>query len=459
MYSQEKISTVDSLINSGEFNKAKELIHSELCEANLSAEVRYNLNFKLELMDRVKLDFKRTEEDVLNALRKYYPNIKSEDLRKWEVNNSLEMRMINGERRYFNNAVANLFRIDNDAKKIKESIDGIVPNKLTEFLSSYLPKLVVQHETEKQKLINPIKVKINYTLSVKPNVVPDGEMIKCWLPFPKETRRRQTEVKLISSSPTNAIVAPDEFLQRTIFLQQKSIKDKPTVFNVEYSFLSYAEFNSINEENFVVVPDDSITIEYTQERAPHIIFSDEIKKLSDEIVGDEKNHYRILKKIFTWISKNIPWTSALEYSTIPSLSGYCEKNRRGDCGIKAMLFVTLARLNGIPAKWQSGWMLHPGNLNLHDWAEVYANSIGWIPIDVDFGLQKSEKKKVKYFFLGNTDNYHFIVNDDFSQPFFPSKIFPRSETVDFQRGEVEWRGGNLYFDKWNYKMDVTFEEK
>jgi hypothetical protein len=25
--------------------------------------------------------------------------------------------------------------------------------------------------------------------------------------------------------------------------------------------------------------------------------------------------------------------------------------------------------------------------------------------------------------------------------------------VDSQRGEVEWRGGNLYFDQWDYGFD------
>ena len=40
---------------------------------------------------------------------------------------------------------------------------------------------------------------------------------------------------------------------------------------------------------------------------------------------------------------------------------------------------------------------------------------------------------------------------------FPAKIFPRSGTLDFQRGELEWRGGNIYFDKWDYHMDVEYK--
>ncbi len=128
----------------------------------------------------------------------------------------------------------------------------------------------------------------------------------------------------------------------------------------------------------------------------------------------------------------------------------------GDCGIKTLTFITLARYNGIPARWESGLMLHPDNWNLHDWGEVYFEGIGWVPVDQSFGLQIAVDKDTKWFFLGGNDAYHMIVNNNFSQPLFPAKIFPRSETVDFQRGEVEWRGGNLYFDKWDYFIDVEY---
>ena len=160
--------------------------------------------------------------------------------------------------------------------------------------------------------------------------------------------------------------------------------------------------------------------------------------------------------IFSWISGNIPWASALEYSTIPDISAYCLKNRHGDCGIQSLLFITLCRYNGIPAKWQSGWMLHPPEVNLHDWSEIFLEGIGWVPVDQSFGVQQSSDERVKFFYLGGIDAYRLIVNDDYSRDLYPAKIYPRSETVDFQRGEVEWRGGNLYFDAWQYHMDVQY---
>jgi hypothetical protein len=49
-----------------------------------------------------------------------------------------------------------------------------------------------------------------------------------------------------------------------------------------------------------------------------------------------------------------------------------------------------------------------------------------------------------------------VVNQDYGMDLDPKKTYPRSETVDFQRGEVEWRRGNLYFPEWDYSMEIEY---
>ena len=66
----------------------------------------------------------------------------------------------------------------------------------------------------------------------------------------------------------------------------------------------------------------------------------------------------------------------------------------------------------------------------------------------------SADQREKWFFLGGIDDGRLVVNTDYAQPLYPAKTFFRSEIVDFQRGEVEWRGGNLYFNQWNYDFKV-----
>ena len=74
------------------------------------------------------------------------------------------------------------------------------------------------------------------------------------------------------------------------------------------------------------------------------------------------------------------------YSTIENIPEYVLDNHHGDCGQVSLLFITLCRCSGIPAHFQSGFMMHPGAWNLHDWAEIYLEGIGWVPVDQSFGI-------------------------------------------------------------------------
>jgi hypothetical protein len=79
-------------------------------------------------------------------------------------------------------------------------------------------------------------------------------------------------------------------------------------------------------------------------------------------------------------------------------------------------------------------------------------------MDVTFGQlhpAPGDDPALQWFYLGGLDAYRIAFNSDFSQPLVPAKQYFRSETVDSQRGELEWRGGNLYFDQWDY--DFTWQ--
>ena len=104
-------------------------------------------------------------------------------------------------------------------------------------------------------------------------------------------------------------------------------------------------------------------IKYTAEEYPHIIKPEKLKKLAHTIVGEEKNPVLQASMIYDWIATNFPWAGAREYSTIPNIPEYVVENRHGDCGQVALLYITLVRCLGIPARWESGFMLHPGAEN------------------------------------------------------------------------------------------------
>src|SRR5262249_36693101 len=144
--------------------------------------------------------------------------------------------------------------------------------------------------------------------------------------------------------------------------------------------------------------------EYLGERPPHIVFTDDIRKFSRDVVGDEKNPYLIAQKLFAAVDK-IPWAGAREYSTITNISDYALHAGHADCGQQTLLLMTLLRLNGIPARWQSGWVYSDGQGeneydNMHDWGWLYLAPYGWVPMDVTFGRLHSGDPQIDNFYLG-----------------------------------------------------------
>jgi transglutaminase-like putative cysteine protease len=286
-----------------------------------------------------------------------------------------------------------------------------------------------------------------------------GAKVRVWLPFPQEYRRQQKDVKLVRSEPAHRMISDTGAPHRTIYFEQTvDNASEPPHFLVEFEFVTSAYCPKL--ELAEVRPYDvcsEVYREHTTERPPHIVFTPEVKALARRIVGDEPNPLEKALRVFRWVSANIPWCAEMEYSIIPNLSGKGLAARRGDCGVQGMTFITLCRAAGVPARWQSGWQTKPGDWNLHDWSEIYIEPWGWLPVDASYGVRDHADPRVRDFFCGHLDPYRLIVNLDYAGALQPLKTSFRSEPNDFQRGEIEIDGHNLYFDEWDYQFRVETE--
>jgi len=450
---------INKEIAAGNFLIADSLINKYIDENKLSESEIYDLRFQQDLMARKVLDFNKNKEDVVEYISKYYPDVDDAMLEKWESTNALEAMIINGEKKYFRAAARNLFRIDKDALARKIEIDGKGNDELQTLLEEHLPKIIAQAKTSQQHQGIQKRMKITYKLVVPADVVPANEKISCWLPYPRTDNRRQTDIELLSvdAGDFDYIISPDEYLHKSLYIEKTAKEGEPTTFGLSFTMTAISEWFGLKPENIKPYDKESeLYKKYTAERKTHVIFTDLIKEFSKKIVGDETNPLLVSNKILQYIKDNYPWASALEYSTMENIPEYVLRNNHGDCGMVGLLYVTLCRYNGIPAKWQSGFMLHPCEINLHDWTETYFEGIGWVPTDPSFIRRSFDDEEENAFYSNGIDAYRWIVNDDFSQDFYPAKKYPRSETVDFQRGEVEWSGGNLYFNKWRWNIDVEY---
>ena len=417
-------------------------------------------SWEADLHHRLLTDFSKTRDQVKEYIRKYIPDVTDRQMDEWEKTGELECRVIDGEKRYFNNAAPNLFRINKACAALKAKRDTPGRDGDQKVRSDNTRAIMKQASRAKGRLGDPTHFRIRYTVTVKPDVVPAGETVRCWLPMPRTDVMRQQNVKLLSTSQPEYQRSPMTYAHSTVYMEKKAEAGKPTVFSEEFEFDAYGAWFDLDTAN-VKAYDTTTPLykTYTSERDQHIVFTPQIRALAERLTAGATTPLAKARRIFKWIDENFPWASAREYSTIENIPEYVLANNHGDCGQVTLLFLTLCRSIGIPGHFQSGFMLHPGDENLHDWGEIYIQDLGWVPVDMSFGIPAYAKnEKETFFFLGGIDSFRMVVNNDFGCPLYPAKQYPRSETVDFQRGEVEWAGGNLYFDKWKWNLEVLERE-
>jgi transglutaminase-like putative cysteine protease len=448
---------VVALIDAGQFKTAEADIGQALAQPGLAADTREALLFQRERMRRILLDFTLDTDAAKARVRKQIPDLTDAEFARWDSQGLIEHQVIDGRTLYFKRAPGNLFLLSKEAaaRRATPTPSSDSPmESLNDHHRAARREALATHRSS----VTPNHVRVTETVTVNADAVPAGETIRAWLPFPRELPGQQEGVQLVQSEPSGAQVAPASTLQRTAYLEKKAQAGKPTVFAVSYELTIYAQYHDIDPSKVLRAKLTPELTSYVAERAPHIVFTDDLRAFSRKVVGNETNPYRVAQKLFAAVDQ-IPWAGAREYSTISNLSDYTLHAGHGDCGEQTMLLITLLRLNGIPARWQSGWIFSDGKYdNIHDWGQLYLAPYGWVPMDVTFGQLHpgaGDDPALQWFYLGGLDAYRIAFNSDFSQPLVPAKQFFRSETVDSQRGELEWRGGNLYFNQWDY--DFTWK--
>ena len=407
---------------------------------------------------RLSLDFNKTHDEVKAYIQRYIPDVTDAQMEHWEQTKALETHYINGQKWYFHNAGPNLFRIDPQCRAIKRQKDGEQKSASMEDERTDIPAIMKDAPKSPYRLGPAHRMRVTYTLTVHPDAVPTGETLRCWLPFPRNDIRRQTGVRLLSTSEDHYIQSPSAYDHSTIYMERKAEAGKPTVFSETFEFTTHGAWFGITPD--MVKPYDTTTAryrKYTANRREHIIVTPRIQHLADSLTRGITNPLLQARALYTYVDEHFPWASAREYSTIPNIPEYVLDNGHGDCGQVTLLFLTLCRAKGIPGHFESGFMVHPHEQNLHDWAEIYFEGVGWVPVDQSFGrVPWAKDDATRYFYLGGIDSYRLVVNSDYGMPLYPAKRYPRSETVDFQRGEVEWQGGNLYFNQWSWNIKVEY---
>ncbi|MFT3670201.1 MAG: transglutaminase domain-containing protein [Pseudoxanthomonas sp.] len=451
------LAAIVSDIDQGRFLEAETAIRRALAARGTRTADQQALQFQRERMRRIRLDFNLDGAAARARVRSQVPDLREDEFQRWDAAGLIERLDIDGEPRYFNRSVSNLFRLSPEAAARRAPpVRPFAQGPYETLHRHHRDVLQVAKATASTSAL-PRRVRITHRIAVKPDAVPAGETVRAWIPYPRAIAGQQEAIALVDSQPARPQVAPERALQRTAYLEQPAVAGQPTTFSLTYEVTVHARHVAIDPDRVVPATITPALAPFVAERTPHVVFNDDLRRFSAQVVGDETNPYRIAQKLFAAVDR-IPWAGAREYSTITNISDYAFRAGHADCGQQTLLLITLLRMNGIPARWQSGWAYSEdveGHDTMHDWGALYLAPYGWVPMDVTTGQLASDDPALQWFYLGGLDAYRVAFNDDYARDFIPAKQHERSETVDLQRGEVEWRGGNLYFDQWDYQFEWT----
>lgn len=287
----------------------------------------------------------------------------------------------------------------------------------------------------------------------------------------KEWDNSSENSKKWNASPENkgdnsfvAWIAPEHAPQRTICFQGKYEKDAH--FEIEYEYQIDMPYIDLKHKQKPLVrgwiprAEEDKPEHYLGEQLPHVHFTPYLKALAKEIVGDEGQPLEKARRIYDYITTHLMYSFVRDYFSITELVDYTASGWKGDCGLQALLFITLCRISGVPARWQSGLYAKPGDVGSHDWAMFYVEEYGWLFADCSFGGSAARMgcEERREFYFGNLDPYRMPACCQFQADFLPPVKGLRIDPYDNQTGEAEYADRCLRAGEIETKHEVCVME-
>lgn len=268
-----------------------------------------------------------------------------------------------------------------------------------------------------------------------------GETVRAWLPIPAQAPQ-QSDIELLSATD-GALVARQDAPARTVFWESDALRS----FEVVYRYRIRAPYVDTERPAPArpAVADGSVDAADLGEERPHILFTPYLRALTAHVVDGIERPVDRARAIYDYVTRNVDYRYQPEYAQLDAIADACAKSLRGDCGVMALLFITMCRIAGVPARWQSGLYVACDYIGPHDWAMFYTEEYGWLWADCSFGssARRAGDEVRRRHHFGNLDPWRMVANARFQAEFSPTFDEVRSDPYDNQMGEASVDGRGL----------------
>lgn len=462
----------------GDFAAAQRIIERRL-QTETADVMRRRLLLEQKILKRLPGNYPYDREKACELLAAAVQDFRSEELTEIMDSDYADWIYIDGEPHFRYNLVSNLLktRPDYAARRICAPEE---PDPEDEYLGEALETMRRDGGMERT-----IRLRARLWLEEEPM---PGEEVRVYLPIPC-VDGQVTDARILCAGADlpearkalrSVTVAPEHAPQRTICWE--AAWQPGLEFSVEYEYDIRAGYidlwNGLGQEEDAQkrtgayrIPAgyeewkekygcfDQVTEDDLSEQQPHIVFSPMMRELTAQVVGEETRPLEKARLIYDYVTTQIHYSYMRSYVTLPCISEYVASGHKGDCGAQTILFITMCRLAGIPARWQSGLYANPARVGSHDWARFYIPEYGWLFADCSFGggEHRAGKEDLRRFYFGNLEPYRMPSCRRFQTNFEPPMEKLRCDPYDAQCGEVE-RESEEAHDRYAFDSETVMVE-
>ena len=411
-----------------------------LIDARLSSGVQPLLAPRLEAerlrLTRLPYDYPYTRPEAVALVRAEWPGFTEAQFDALLDGGRIDWRMVDGELRVHREFLESLRIYPKEAPGlVHEAVDNAERDAV-----------LARMERE-----GSLTARITLKADIRALVPVAGQEVQAWLPLPAACPQ-QSNIELLDCTP-GGVAAPEYAPQRTMWWKTNGVGE----FSVTYRYLFRAEYTAPMSLSLELAqPDFDL-----EEQPPHIVFTPYLRALAAQLTEGVPSPAEKAKRIYDYVTLNVRYHFQPSYFVHESIAENCARSRRGDCGIMALTFITLCRIAGIPARWESGFAVAPGDAGCHDWARFYVAPRGWMYADCSYGASMARRgdEVLRRHYFGSLDTGRMVANSAFEAPFDPPMLGFRSDPYDNQSGEMEADGVGLYGDDTVTTKEVLkFEE-
>lgn len=418
--------------------------------------LREALTVQKEIMRRLPGEYCWTEAEAIARMQERVKDFTAEEFKKLDWEGRMDWRFVEGEKRYQARFAETLLATHADLAARKLTPDA--PNNKNEERRRLHEKMEREGSASADiTLRTSIRMSDEAFAAALEKAKVEGRdavHVRAWLALPAACPS-QSHITLDRFTETPGHIAAEDAPQRTVCWEADLTENR--TFGAEYSYRETAVY----ADPLSFTPDAEQPEFYTGEEAPHIVFTPYLRALAAQLTEGIASPAEKAKRIYDYVTLNVRYHFQPSYFVHESIAENCARSRRGDCGIMALTFITLCRIAGIPARWESGFAVAPGDAGCHDWARFYVAPKGWMYADCSYGASMACRgdEVLRRHYFGSLDTGRMVANSAFEAPFDPPMLGFRSDPYDNQSGEMEADGVGLYGDDTVTTKEVLkFEE-